>query len=93
MIGLILNIEDDRLAPDSPIRTREEDRHQIPVFVLEDGYPVFEVWFWHADLARWFIMTRVYSEALAGAGAVLFFGVEQLKAWIAHLYAERAQRA
>jgi len=89
MVGLILNVEDDRLAPDSPMRTREEDRQQPPVFLLEDGYPVFEVWYWHADLGRWFVMTRTYRPELVEHGAVLFFGIEQLKAWIAYLYAER----
>jgi hypothetical protein len=91
--GLILNYHDDRLPPDSPWRTRHEVRHQPPVFVLEDdGYPVYEVWYWHDELSRWFVMSRVYNARLAAMGVIFFFGIEQLKAWIAHLYAEKAQQ-
>jgi len=85
MRGMILNVHDERLPQGSVWRTREEDRHQEPVFRLEDGYPVFEVWYWFDELGRWFVMSRTYDARLAGAGVVYYFGVEQLKAWIFYL--------
>lgn len=89
MRGLVLNFDNDRLPEDHPLRTREEERSQLPAFHLEDGYPIFEVWFWHDDLERWFVMSREVNARLASTGVIYFFGVPQLKAWIAHLYAER----
>lgn len=69
-----------------------EVRHQTPVFVLEpEGCPVYEVWYWHDELRRWFVMSRVYNAQLAATGVVFFYGMNQLKAWIAHLYAEKAR--
>lgn len=93
MDGLILNWNDDRLPPDSPWRTRYESRRQPPVFELDDGFPVYEVWFWHDELRRWFVMSRVYDAQLAAAGVVIFFGVDQLKAWIAYLSEEQARQS
>lgn len=85
MEGLVLNVHDDRLPDGSPWRTRFEVRHQPPAFVLDDGFPVYEVWFWHEELRRWFVMSRVYDARLAAAGVVFFYGIEQLKAWISYL--------
>lgn len=86
MEGLILNYHDDRLPPGSPWRTRLETRRQPPVFELApDSFPVYEVWFWHDELNRWFCMSRCYDADLARAGVVFFYGMEQLKAWIAYL--------
>lgn len=83
--GLILNVWDDQLPPDSPYRTREEDRDQPSVYDLADGSPVFEVWIWHGRLSRWFCMSRQVDPRLAAAGVVYFYGIDQLKAWIAYL--------
>lgn len=50
-LGLICNAADARWD-------RWEDRSHDPCFTLKDGTPVFEVWFWHTQLLRWFCMTH-----------------------------------
>lgn len=37
-----------------------------------DGYPVFEVWFWHHLLGRWFCMTNEPNPQLIAQGVVCF---------------------
>jgi hypothetical protein len=32
-------------------------RNQTPLFHFTDGEAVFEVWFWHALLHQWFVMS------------------------------------
>ena len=86
MLGWIVNLEDPSLPADSPWRTRQEVRHQPPVFELPDGSPVYEVWFHR--LGRWWCMSRALDRRLAESGVVYFFGVEQLKAWLAYLGAQ-----
>lgn len=90
VMGMVLNTSDDRLAPDSPWRTREEARYHAPVFVLEGGYPVWEVWFWFDEAARWFCWTRSYDVSIARQGVVYFDSLEQLRAQLAHLRGQRA---
>ena len=80
MLGLVLNVNEEHLAPDSPWRTREEVRHHAPLFWLDDGFPVFEVWFWSKEHARWFVMSRRYDAQLAALGVVFFDSIEQLRA-------------
>ena len=70
MLGLILNVH-------APEQSREEQREQPAVFVLEDGFPVFEVWFWHAN--RWWCMSKSYNLNLARQGVVYFDSAEELK--------------
>ena len=72
MLGMILNVSD-------PDQTRDEVRHQEPIFTLEDGYPVFEAWYWHPELGRWFVMAKAYDPRMASAGVVYFSTVEELK--------------
>ncbi len=55
-----------------PDDTREVDLDQQPVFVLDDGEVVFEVWFWHAPAARWFVMTWLDDPSLAARGVLCF---------------------
>lgn len=62
------------------------------MFVLDDGLPVYEVWFWCGEHERWFVMSRSYREELAAAGCVVFYGIEQLKAWMAYLGEAKAQQ-
>ena len=78
MWGLILNASD-------PERTKDDLRYQNPVFVLDDGYPVFEVWFYHWELQRWFVMSHVTDPALAAAGVVFFATLDQLRQQIRQL--------
>lgn len=49
--GLVINVA-------NPEGDREVERSQEPCVVLDDGTPVFEVWYWHCDLKRWFVMTN-----------------------------------
>lgn len=64
-VGLICNVVDERFD-------RWEDRQQEPCFHLEDGTPVFEVWYWHKSLRRWFCMTQHPSPELIAQGVVCF---------------------
>lgn len=62
--------------------TREEDRNQDPVFLLKDGFPVFEVWRYHEELARWFVMAKAYDPAMVAAGVVYYSTLDELRAAI-----------
>lgn len=75
-------MHDHVLPPGSAWRTREEARLQIPVFWLDDGHPVYEVWFWHATVRRWFCMSHAGPAIHQGVG--YFRTVAQLKAQIAY---------
>jgi hypothetical protein len=75
--GLIVNVHDDLLPADSPWRTREESRFQPPLFHVDD-LPVYEVWFWHSELRRWFCMSKSYNVYLARSGVVYFDTKAQL---------------
>jgi hypothetical protein len=80
MKGLVLNVFDDRLPHDSPWRTHEVMRpNHPPLFVLDDGYPVFEVWFWHEQLRAWFCFSRVVDPAIAAAGVRYFDSILSLR--------------
>ncbi len=83
MLGLILNVWDDALPADSPWRTREEVRYQPAVFVLPDGCPVWEVWFW--QMGRWWCMSKSFDVNLAAQGVIFFDTKEQLAAKIREL--------
>lgn len=85
MLGLILNVSDDLLPPGSPFRTHEERRHQPALFVLDDGFPVFEVWFWHERLERWFCMSHSYDLERHRQGVVYFRTMDDLKAQLGAL--------
>jgi hypothetical protein len=85
MRGLILNVADERLPSGSPWRTRWEVRHHPALFVLDDGTPVFEAWFWDDATARWFCMSRGYDAQAARAGVIYFDSIEQLRAQLASL--------
>lgn len=63
--GLICNVAD-------AAHDRMENRDQEPCFVLDDGTPVFEVWFWHEQLKRWFCMSTVTDPRLIAQGVVFF---------------------
>jgi hypothetical protein len=39
---------------------------------VADGTPVFEAWFWHRLLRRWFCMSTVHHPALIQQGVVFF---------------------
>jgi len=64
-VGLICNVADARWD-------RWEDRTQEPCFILDDGIPVYEVWFWHTLLKRWFCMTNNPDPSLYAQGVVCF---------------------
>lgn len=55
-----------------PDFSRFEDRDQTPVFLDADGTPVFEVWFWHADLRLWFVMSHAPDAQMQVHGVVYF---------------------
>jgi hypothetical protein len=65
MLGWIINLC-------STADTREEIRQQPPVFYTEQGEPVYEVWFWHSLLRRWFVMSTVRNEEMEAQGVVYF---------------------
>lgn len=58
-----------------------EVRRQPPLFYVDDE-PVYEVWFWHGELSRWFVMSTTYDAGLFRQGVVYFDSVDSLKAWI-----------
>lgn len=49
-----------------------------PAFRLDDGTPIFEVWFWHDTLRRWFVMSN-YSDPRMTAQGVVYFRPGQHK--------------
>lgn len=53
--------------------TREVERDHEPVLRLDDGSPVFEVWFWHAFLRCYFCMTRGPHDPRSVARGVIYF--------------------
>jgi hypothetical protein len=63
--GLIVNVSDSRYDC-------EVERVQPPVLTLEDGTPVFEVWFYHWVLKRWFVMSYIYDQRMIAQGIVYF---------------------
>jgi hypothetical protein len=65
MKGWIINLY-------SLAETREVERFQAPVFFTAQGEAVFEVWFWHALLERWFVMSTESDAELEQQGAVFF---------------------
>ena len=58
-------------------QTRQEFRQQPPVFYL-DADAVFEVWFWHSELRRWFVMSKSYNLELQQQGVVYFDTIADL---------------
>jgi hypothetical protein len=52
--------------------TREEERTQPPLFFLDGGVPVFEVWFWHTAQLRWYVLTCAPNPVLAAQGVSFF---------------------
>ena len=68
MRGWIINLHST-----DPAQTREEERDQEPAIYLPgSGEPVFEVWFWHAQLARWFVMSKRADPLMQAKGVVYF---------------------
>lgn len=66
MEGLIVNTANDDY-------TRFEDRMQQPCFYAgPDETPVFEVWFWHRGINRWFVMSAQSDPAMVRHGVVYF---------------------
>lgn len=49
----------------------EVTRDQEPVLDL-DGDPVFEVWFFHAQTKKWFVMSLREDPAMAREGVIYF---------------------
>jgi len=64
-VGLIINVSNS--AYDMWV-----ERDQPPAFVLEDGIPVFEVWFYHKTLHRWFVMSYIFDQRMIDQGVVYF---------------------
>lgn len=64
--GMIVNTADEQ-------RDCWEDRDQVPCFYLDDGTPIFEVWFWHRGLRRWFCMSTVPNDDMIAQGVVYFW--------------------
>ena len=55
-----------------PDENKEVERDQPPAITLDDGDVVFEVWFWHSLLRRWFVMSYSPIPALVAQGVVFF---------------------
>jgi hypothetical protein len=88
LTGWIINLVSD----DPP--TEQVIRSQQPCMHLENGQPVFEVWFWHQGLSRWFVMATQSDPARVQYGVVYFMptavdkdqnGDSPLKGLIRHL--------
>lgn len=52
--------------------TREVEREHEPVCTTDDGEPVFEVWFWHAQARRYFVLSRGPHDVRALASGVIY---------------------
>lgn len=65
MKGLIINVSNS--AYDQWV-----ERDQPPAFLLEDGTPIFEVWFYLNTLQRWFVMSYIYDQRMIDQGVVYF---------------------
>ncbi len=77
--GLVINLHDAN-------EMREEDRIQEPVLHLPDGSPVFEVWYWHEPMHRWFVLTKNHEDARwAQANCVAYSSPEMLRSKLATL--------
>lgn len=64
-IGLIINVS-------KPNHDTWVERNQPPALVLEDGTPIFEVWFYHWTLHRWFVMSYIFDQSMIDQGVVYF---------------------
>lgn len=53
--------------------THEVERDHAPAIVLDDGSLVFEVWFWHQTLRRYFCMTGGPHDVSRIAQGVVYF--------------------
>lgn len=62
--GLICNVADST-------QDRWEERDQEPCFEV-NGHPVWEVWFWHPLLRRWFCMSHEHDPRMIFQGVVYF---------------------
>lgn len=51
---------------------RRDSRAYPPAFRLDDGTAVYEVWFWHSILRRWFVMSHYSDAAMIKQGVVYF---------------------
>jgi len=51
---------------------RIEERAQLPVFYLDTGEAVFEVWFWHYPLRKWFCMSAWADPQMVAHGVIYF---------------------
>jgi len=69
MLGWIIGLWDEYLPASL---TRQVERKQPPLFFLRGTEPVFEVWFWHIELGRWFVMSKTFDIALKAQGVVYF---------------------
>lgn len=75
VLGLIVNVADPR-------HDRLEERTQVPCFYVDEpstlfpgktySVPVYEVWFWHRALKRWFVMSTQGDPAMQAQGVVYF---------------------
>lgn len=69
MLGWVINVADQR-------RSELVERQQTPCFYVKDGAqetPVWEVWFWHGGLQRWFVMSTVMDINMVKAGVSYFW--------------------
>ena len=66
--GWIFNTSDE--AHDRLVE-RDTSRYP-PAFRLDDGTPIFEVWFWHGRIGRWFVMSNYSDPQLVNQGVIYF---------------------
>jgi hypothetical protein len=55
-----------------PAYNRIEERDQQPIFYNAETEAVFEVWFFHRPLQRWFVMSAEANPQLEAQGVVFF---------------------
>lgn len=69
MLGWVINVADQR-------RSVLVERQQTPCFYVQDGaeeVPVWEVWFWHRGISKWFVMSTVVDFNMVKAGVSYFW--------------------
>lgn len=64
MRGLIVNL--------STQKVEAVDRDGPAAVTLDGGVPVFEVWNWHQELRRWFVMAATPDPNLQAQGVVYY---------------------
>ena len=50
---------------------------QYPALILEDGTLIYDVWYWHTLLRRWFCMSCYHNPQMIAQGVVYFWPYDE----------------